>query len=302
MTLIDTIFLVIVNFVWGMNFLAAKWAVADFPPMVVNAIRFAIVTVLLLPFLKPVRGRMKDLFIAAFVLGVLHFGLIFIAMSFAEGVSAMAIVSQLNVPFATILAIVILKEQVGWKRVSGIAVSFLGVLVLGFDPAVFEYVDAVVFMAAAAFVYALSTILMRQLKDVKAVTTQAWVGLFGCVGSVFLSLIFEVGQVEAISTAGSLAWGAVVYSAIMSSIVGHGGLNYLLRKYEVSHIAPYFVLTPLFAIGGGIFILDEVLTDRMMIGGTLTIVGVAIVTLRNSRRGSKELKTVQRVGKKFGEQ
>ena len=277
---------VLVTLVWGLNFVAVKWAVVDFPPLTANAIRFLIVFLFFAPFFKVVKGRMKVLLAAAFTLGVLHFGFVFWGMKLSGGVGAVAIASQLAVPFSTLLAIIFLKEAVGWKRIAGIAISFAGVMVLGFDPAVFSYIDGLMVIVGSAFLYAVSAIFMRFLKDVPAMTTQAWVGLAGTLGSVVLSLAFENGQVEAVTNATSLAWGGVIYSAIGSSIVGHGLANYLFTKYEVSVVSPYFLLMPLFAILAGVIILDEEITSRMLAGGMLTVLGVLIVTLRNKQKHS----------------
>ncbi|WP_286828077.1 MULTISPECIES: DMT family transporter [Kordiimonas] len=280
----DILLVILVTLVWGLNFIAVKWAVEDLPPLVANATRFIVVVVVLLPFLKIVPGRMKDLAIAAVSLGVIHFGAVFMGMQLAGGVGAVAIASQLNVPFSTILAIIVLHETVGWKRVVGIALSFAGVLVLGFDPNVFAYWDALLIIVFAAFMYSVSAVLMRRLKEVRAVTTQAWVGVAGILGSAVLSSIFETGQFEALANTGTKAWIAVVYTGIGASVIGHGGANYLLRRYEVSVVSPYFLMMPVFAVGGGILILGEEFTWRMAVGAALTLLGVMVVTLRNSAR------------------
>ena len=284
MSMIDTAIMVLINLIWGLNFIAVKWAVADFPPMVTNSLRFTLVLVFLLPYLRLVPGRMRAILLAALTLGFLHFGTMFIGMHLAEDVSSMAIASQLAVPFATLLAILFLGEHVGWKRGAGIAVSFAGVLVLGFDPQVFSYIGALLLMSLAAFWYALSTIFMRRVKDVPAMTTQAWVAVAGIAGSLIFSALFEQGQVEALHNAHWQAWVSIFYTGILSSIVGHGGVNYMLRKYEVSVVTPYFLLMPLFAIMGGVVILGETLTWRIVLGGVITLVGVMIVTLRNAKK------------------
>jgi O-acetylserine/cysteine efflux transporter len=283
----DILIVILVDITWGLNFIAVLFAVQDFPPMLANCVRFIIVLLFLLPFLRPVKGRMKDMLVIAIVMGVMHFGAIFIGMSKAEGVSALAIAAQLSVPFATLFSALFLKEKVGWKRVAAIALSFAGVVVLGFDPEVFRYVDALLWIVFATIIYGISAVLMRNLKDVSPATTQGWIAIGGIVGSLFLSLAWESGQWEMLTTASAVAWGGVVYTALASSIIGHGGVNYLLTKYEVAMVAPYLLLTPLFAILGGIIFLDETLTWRVVVGGVLTIGGVFIVTLRNKARAAE---------------
>lgn len=272
--------------VWGFNFIAAKWAVEDFSPMFANSIRFTAVLFLLLPFLRVVPGKMRPLIITAIMLGVIHFGLIFLGMSFSDGVGSVSIASQLNVPFSTILAVIVLKETIGWPRIFGITISFIGVLFLGFDPVIFSYLEGVLIIILAAFFYAIAAIMMRQLRDVPAVTVQAWVALAGMAGSAVVSLVLESGHVEAVETASLRGWLAVLYTAIGSSIVGHAGANYLFRKYEISVVSPYFLTMPFFSVASGVLLMGETVGWQMYVGGGLTIAGVLIVSLRNKRRAA----------------
>ncbi|MBV1900085.1 MAG: DMT family transporter [Kordiimonadaceae bacterium] len=275
---------ILIAAVWGVNFVAAKWAVADFSPFLANTVRFTIVAVIFLPFLKVVKGRMRILLLTALLLGVAHFGITYWAVAISGGVGAVAVASQLSVPFSTILAVLFLGETVGWKRVAGVTVSFAGVLVMGFDPVIFSYWQGLFLMAVAALLFSVASILMRELKDVPVTTVQAWVGLAGVVGSGVLSLVFETEQVARIASAGEEAWLGIVFSALGSSVIGHGLANYLFSKYEVTVVAPYFLIVPLFAMFAGVVMLGEVVTVRLAIGGLLTVMGVLVVTLRNKAR------------------
>ncbi len=287
----DTLFAILIAGVWGFNFIATKWAVEDFPPLFANGLRFLAVFIVLFPFLRLVPGKMRPLIVTAFILGVVHFGLLFWGMSLAGGVGSVAIASQLNVPFTTVLGIIILKEKVGWPRVFGISISFVGVMLLGFDPVIFSYWDAIMTIVMAAFVYAVSAVMMRQLREIPAVTVQAWVALAGMLGSFLISAILEQGQISSLSDAEQRAWLSVLYSGLISTLIGHGGANYLFRRYEVSMVSPYFLVLPFFSVIGGVVLLDEVVGWQMFLGGGLTIIGVLIVTLRNSRRAQAARET-----------
>lgn len=269
--------------VWGVNFIAMKMAVTDLPPMLTSVLRFAGVFICLLPFFKPAPGLMKPLLSVAIVLGVVHFALMYWAVSIAGGVSAMAIAAQLSVPFATILAVLFLGETIGWKRISGIFLSFLGVVVIAFEPEVFSYFDGVMIMTLAAFMYAVSVVLMRHLRTVPAMTVQAWIALAGLIGAIILSLLFESNQVEAVQNASSYAWFGVLFTIVGASLIGHGGANVLLRKYEVAKVSPYFLTSPVFSLIGGALVLNETVTFKMVLGAAVTIAGILIVTLRNSK-------------------
>lgn len=278
------VFLLLINVIWGCNFVAMSMAVDAFPPIFSNAVRFGSVLLILLPFLRWAPGKMPLLLANAFLMGFVHFCFALWAVKLAGDVSIVAVATQLNVPFSAVLAILVLRETVGWKRVVGIALSFAGVAVISFDERVFGYIFAVSLAVGAAFIYSVSTVLTRQLSGVPALTVQAWIAVAGVTGSIPVSLMFETGQIEALGNAGLRGWGGVLYSGILSTIIGHGGVTWLLGRYEVAVVSPYFLTAPVFAVLASIVILGESLTMMMVLGACMTFTGVAVVTLRSIKR------------------
>ena len=63
--------------IWGFNFVAAKVGVRELPPLLFTGLRFSIIALVLLPFLKPARGRMRDVVVIALFNGAIHFALMF---------------------------------------------------------------------------------------------------------------------------------------------------------------------------------------------------------------------------------
>jgi len=181
------------------------------------------------------------------------------------------------------MSIVFLKEQVHWRRWLGISLSFLGVMVISFDPAVFTYIDGVLFVVASALVGSVGTIYQRQLKNVGVFELQAWVAVAAAPLMLGASAIFESGSCGLIMTADLLDWAGVFYVAFASSLVGHAGIYYLLQRYEVTQTAPLTLLSPIFTVFFAVMLLGEVLTTRMMIGAGIALTGVLIVSIRQKR-------------------
>lgn len=277
-------FMVLINLIWGFALVAAKVSLEHFPPFLFAAVRFALITAVLFPFLKIHRRRMREVIIIALCAGPVGFGLFFLGLALAEA-SVVAIVGQLGVPIATLMSVVFLKEQVHWRRWLGIAFAFGGVMIISFDPAVFTYIDGVLFVLASAVVGSIGTIYQRQLKNVGVFELQAWVALVAWPLLFVGSFATEQGQWQVIETAGLLEWAGIFYVAFASSLVGHAGIYYLLQRYEVSQTAPLTLLAPMFTVFFGVTLLGDVLTERMVIGSLVTLVGVLIVTLRQAQKG-----------------
>ena len=286
-------FVIFINMIWGINFIALKYVLIDLSPIFTNACRLFLVALVLSPFLGNYKDQMAPILKVAVIFGIFHFGLFMLAMSFAEGVSEIAIVNQLSVPFATLFAVIMLGEVVHAPRIIGIALSFVGVMVMSLDPRIFAHIEAVIAMGLSTLFLGYGTMTLRKLKHIPALTLQAWIALVGFSGSLVLSLVVESGQIYSLTNMGPAAIGGLLYTVVFASLIGHGGTNYLLRLYEVSVVAPYMTLTPVFGVLGGVLVLGEALGTRMLLGGLLTFIGVAIITLRNQKRKENTILTAE---------
>lgn len=275
-------FMVLINLIWGFALIAAKVSLDHFPPLLFAALRFTLIVLVLFPFLKIHRGRMKQVIIIALCAGPVGFGFFFVGLALSNA-SVVAVTSQLGVPFATIMSIVFLKEQVHWRRWLGISLSFLGVMVISFDPAVFTYIDGLLFVVASAFIGSIGTIFQRQIKNVGVFELQAWVAVAAAPLMLGASAIFENDIFGLVMTADLLDWAGVFYVAFASSLVGHAGIYYLLQRYEVTQTAPLTLLSPVFTVFFAVMLLGEILTTRMIVGALIALTGVLIVSIRQKR-------------------
>lgn len=280
----DLLLALLANAAWALNFLAGKAGVEHFPPLLFSTLRFAVLLLLLLPWLRWQSGKMRQVLQISVVLGVLHFSMIFIGLKASGDIASVAIAAQLYVPFSALLAVIWLGERLDRWRVAGIAAAFAGVLVIGFDPTVFAHLDALAWIVGAALAMAVATILMRRLSGVRVFTLQAWIGAVATPSLLLMSLLLEQGQVEALHTAGGFDFALPVYSAIGASLVGHGIVYHLLTRYPVSLITPLLLLAPVLAVVLGVLVWGDQLTWKLLLGGSMTLAGVAIVTLKKSEK------------------
>jgi len=270
-----------INVLWASNFLAAKIGMTIFPPLFFTALRFSMVFVILLPFARIPHGYWLKILQVGLLMGVLHFALMFWGLSLAEEISPVAILNQVFVPFSTLLAILFLKEQVGWKRWSAIILSFTGVMIIGFDESAFDTWLAPSLVVAASLFVSVNLILVRTMPGVGALNLTFWTAALGMFPLFILSLIFENGQFEAILNADVQHWSGVAFSAIGASVIGHGAANLLLKYYPVSTVAPYYMLVPVFAVILGVIFWGDQITTTLFVGGSMVMAGVATITLRS---------------------
>ncbi len=96
--------------IWGANFAAAKVGLAQLPPPLLMALGFGVVGLRLGPFVTRPTGRWRKVFLISVTLGLLHFSLMFTGLSGID-VATAAIAIQLQVPFAALLAAIIVLRR-----------------------------------------------------------------------------------------------------------------------------------------------------------------------------------------------
>jgi O-acetylserine/cysteine efflux transporter len=279
----DLVFMVFINLIWGLNLVASKWGVNAFPPVFFTALRFGSVALFLLPLLRVPRGQMRNLLLAAMLTGPAAFGLLFIGLDLVRDASMVAIAGQLSVPFSTLLSVWLLGETIRWRRRLGIALAFLGIVVIGLDPRAFNYWEGLLLVVLSCLANSFGLIFIKRLKEVRALQLQAWVALAGVPVLLVLSFISESGHAQAVAEADLRAWSALAFTAVLSSLVAHTGWYYLLSRYPVTSLSPLTLLSPVFGVFFGVTLLHDQLTWRMVLGGALTLVGVFIVLLRERK-------------------
>lgn len=284
----DLLLALLANTAWALNFLVGKAGVAHFPPLLFSTLRFAVLLLLLLPWLRWQPGKMRQVLQISTVLGVLHFSMIFIGLDASGDIASVAIAAQLYVPFSALLAVLWLGERLDRRGIAGIAAAFSGVLVIGFDPTVFAHLDALAWIVGAAWAMAVATILMRRLSGVGVLTLQAWVGAVATPSLFLMSLLLEQGQLAALHTARPLDFALPVYSAIGASMVGHGIVYYLLTRYPVSLITPLLLLSPVLAVLLGVLFWDDQPTWKLLLGGAMTLAGVVAVASKTPERSAAD--------------
>lgn len=275
--------LVAICLVWGFHFIVIRLTVTEVPPLFYVAVRMSVLAVIMIPFLRFPKGQILRLIGAGLGLGALNYAFLFTGLKYATA-SAGAVAIELSPPFATLLSVIFLKEQVGWRRTLGIALAFAGVAFIALRPSEAQLGLGVGLIALGALSEASGTVLAKSVKGVKPINMLA---LFSIVGTCVLwplTFIFETGQREALrpDLLPQLC-AAIAYSVLLASVFGHTSYYWLLQRLPVSQVAPSLLLTTVFAVTFGVVLLHEPFTPTMIVGAMMTLTGVGIILMRTKR-------------------
>lgn len=281
----DLALVLVIVLAWAFNFLTSALALREIPPFLFTALRFALLALPLLFLLRlPAPGQWPRLIAVCLCVGVLHFGLSFLALKLADNLSSPAIVMQSYVPMTALLAWWWLGERFGWRTGVAIALSFAGVLLLGLDPLVLHNPMALLVMLVSALFLAIGTVLMKGLRGLSVWSQQGWMALISLPALLAISLWREPGAIAALPDVGMLGWLGALYAAYVSSLLGHGLYYLLVQKHPVAQVTPWLLLVPVLAVLLGIVFWGDRPGLRLWLGGAMVLGGVLVMALRARQR------------------
>jgi len=276
--------------IWGLHFVVMKFTIVDMgvQPLFYAALRMSCLALLLIPFLKWHTGQMKAILIGGLGYGALNYAFMFSAMQLTTA-SAAAVTIELYMPFSIILSVLILGERIGPWRISGAALAFLGVVLIGLgappEVASQGFVLGIVLMACAAMSEAVGAISVKSVKSVSPMQLLAWFGIIGSCVLWPLSLVSEERQMSAFAPETRLNFGfAMIYSTLLVSLVAHGSYYWLLQRLPIHTVAPSGLMTTVIGVAAGLLILGEKLTPILFLGAVITLFGIAIILWRNREK------------------
>ena len=269
-------------FFLGTNFVAVKYGVSQFPPVFMVALRFTIVAAVLIWIAGPPGEKIKHIIGLSVTMGLIHFTLFFAGISGVDAAVA-AIVFQLGVPFSVLLAWLLIGDRFGWRRSIGMVVAFAGVVILVGGPKSPSSLWHVFLVFASAAAWGLGAVQIKKMGPINVFKLGAWMAVFAVPQLYLATFLLESGQFEAVQNADWKGWVSVFYAAIGSSIIGYGLWYYLIRKYPVSRVLPFSLITPVVGVISAVLMLGETLDAHKILGGAITLAGVAFIQLRQSK-------------------
>ena len=286
--------LAVVYVVWGSTYLAIRVVVdAEIPPMLGMSARFLVAAVLLAGFLALRSGTKRLRVTGRELLGSAVVGLLLLAF----GNGAVAIAEQ-TVPSG--LAALLIAAVPLWLMLLRVgsgerprALTWLGVLI-GFAGAALLALSggdtsakplSVAILVLGTISWAVGSRFSPRLglpKDPLVATLYEMA--IGGTAMVLIGVLrgepgrLHVGEIEA------KGWIALAYLVAFGSLLAYSAYSYLLANAPISLIGTYAYVNPVVAVFLGRLILDEHVTTKILLGGAVVVLGVALVVSAERRR------------------
>ncbi|WP_420714165.1 EamA family transporter [Gordonia sp. SL306] len=283
---------------WGLNFIAIHLSLDHFPPFFCAALRFAVMAVPVVLFVRFPTVRMKWFLLYAVGFGILQFSFLFLAMNIGMPTGLASLVLQTSAPFTVLLGVLFLRERMSPLQVIGIAVAVVGMIVIGIDRAAHSSlgVAAVVPMlltVLGGLGWAFGNIGSRLSRPDDALRMTLWMSVVPPIPFLLMSLAFDgpTAGIESMTTLGShsglLALAGLAYTVVLGTVVGSGLWTHLMSRYPASRVAPLSLLVPVVGITAAWLFLGETPTVVEIVGAVTVIGGCAAGVLASPMSNPK---------------
>ena len=290
---IDLAVAVIVPALWGAGFAVAKGTFDEFPPIFLMGMRFTLAALILVWFVRPMWNEAGKLAAVTFFGGTLAYGLQFTGLMDLDASTA-ALVVQLEVIFAAIMASVFFHDRLSRQQWFAMILAFAGVALIAGEPEVQAAPLPFIMVVGGGAAWAAGQTMVKSLGPVGGLRLIAWFSAFAGPQLLAASFIVESDQWQAVRTATWAGWSAVVYLAVIMTATGYALWFRLLGRYRMNQVVPFLLLVPVTSIAGGVFFLGETLSPRIIAGGILVMTAVAFIHWRQANPSSAGIRGQRR--------
>ena len=258
--------------IWGVNVVAIKVGIAEISPTLFNALRFGLLSLLLIPFARIPKSQLKPVIWIALVMGIGHFYLLSVGMQYADSNTSVILV-MLGAPISSILSFALGMERISRQQALGVIIAFSGIALPLLLNGSAELKVGALFILISMTCWAMTNILVRRLEHVPLLALQFWIGVISapiCFVGYQLSGS-ELSVVEQLNVSVVLS---IAFTVLGSSILAYSLWYATVNQHGINKVVSITFLQPLFTMIFAYIVLNEVISGWQLTGGAITLAGI----------------------------
>ena len=275
-----SIFLLLITFFWGVTFPLIKVSLEYISPLPFLALRFSVSTIIILPFvMKKRQFRDRKAMIYGFWAGFyLMLGYVFQTIGLLyTSAGASGLITGLYVVILPLISIVYLKTRVSRIIIISSITAFTGLIIMStgaFSGALGWFGDILTMICAFAYAANLAY-LSKRAAEFDSYVFSFYQLLMVAVFSA-LAIPFIPGERFLLNT---YVIFTILFTAIFAGVLAIFVTTKAMIYVEPSVAGIIFVGEPIFAALTSVWLIDEHLSLYTIIGGTIMVIAIFIVTL-----------------------
>ena len=264
-------------FCWGTGLAMAKPAVTHFPPLFMMLLVYSGIAVIML---ITVRDKIKTpwrslLLISAFSVTI-QGAFVFWGLRGVEATTA-NLVLQTQVPMAVFLGWLIAGEELNLRKILGTMIALVGVAIVIGLPEQRPALLPVTLIILGGFFWAFGQVLARKLSQDSGIMLLKANALMGIPQLILATAIFETGQWQSITSAGSIEWATLAFVGFVGFYLAYIAWFSLLRRCRMDEAAPFVLLMTPIGLLTAVIVLGERMSGAQLLGAAVLLLGLAIV-------------------------
>ena len=275
----------LIVFFWGTNFVVVRWGLGMLPPLLMAAIRFALVLFPAIFFLKKPNVSWGSLALYGICVGTGQFGLLYIAMNGFISPGVASVVMQMQVFFTIVVAAQRTGEKPRTHQLLGLLPALAGLVLILMHNGEDITPMGLALVLGGAMCWAISNQTTREAaRSAEARGTPlnplayvVWASLFAMPGLFLASLLLEGGarDYQAVFASSWTIWPTLMWQSAANTLFGYTMWAALLSRYPAATVAPMSLLVPVFGIGASALVLHEPLPGWKLMACLLIMAGLA---------------------------
>ncbi|WP_263264545.1 EamA family transporter [Pseudomonas sp. RIT-PI-S] len=274
----DLLLALVVIIAWGLNFVVIKVGLDGLPPMLLGALRFALVAFPAALFIKRPKLPWRWLLAYGATISLGQFAFLFEAMANGMPPGLASLVLQSQAFFTLFFAALFLGERLRPANVLGLLVAAAGLALIGLEGDHAMPLMAVLLTLCAASMWAMGNIITRRFGNVNLVGLVVWGAMVPPLPFLGLSWWLE-GRARIVDSLLNIHVSSLLslaYLAFIATMLGYGLWSTLLSRYPAGKVAPFSLLVPVVGLSSSALLLGERLGQLQWVGGALVMVGLLI--------------------------
>jgi len=285
-SLLSEIVFVLVVVVWGVTFVFSKNALDVVGPFTYNTIRMGL-GALTLALLAGSQWRLAN---RAYIWPALLTGLVLAASYGTQAygqqfttASKAGFLTGTNLVYVPLFSAVLLKRMPTRMALAGVALAFVGLVLLSVEPGQFSLSPGDFWVALSGVGWALYFIVLARFSP--GLNVMLYAALHVAVAAALNGVGWALFEPWAVPWGSAALWVGVLTTGVLVIGLGTGVQTWITRRVSPTRVALIAALEPVFAAMAGWWI-GELITPRMVVGGALIVAGMLVAEFspRQGRR------------------
>ena len=263
--------------VWGLNFVAARWAVTEVSPLLISGLRYIVALIPAILLVKRPQIALGYLIGYGLFVGVGQFGFLFSAIKLGMPPGLASLVVQVQVFFSIGLVVLFAGERPSLRALFGAAVAFVGIGVIAFERLEGAVLVPLLMTIAAAASWGVANLITKKAGKIDMLGFVVWSSLVPPLPLFALSYVVDGPTAWlAVPQMSWLAICSLLFIGWVATVFGYGGWSVLLGRYPASTVAPFALLVPVAGLIASALLLHERISGVEAAGCALVFAGLLL--------------------------